>query len=294
MPTGIDSRWRPLSRDRRFIMRFGRSTPVLAVGLLLLCAASSRSDAAESGLVAADIIQKLKVALNPARTSERDLEIVTDVPGGPPVSWQGRQLRRTIDGGRSILTLLASPPSVAGFAVLATETASKNDATWVYVPPVRRVRKIVHPGRYEYFLGTDLSSSDLGFLHFDPSARLADGKVKLEGQDTWVIEEKPEAKPGGYSRIRTWVATDSNLPLRREYHDEAGKLWKTETWHKVETIDGVPTPLEMIVTNVQDNSRTVLRFGEVNYDVTLSDEGFRPETLAAASLSSEPTAGFRP
>jgi hypothetical protein len=70
--------------------------------------------------------------------------------------------------------------------------------------------------------------------------------------------------------------------LGREYFDEAGKLLETEKWTNLETIDSVSTPLEMIMPIVQDGSRALLRFGDVDYNLTLSDQGFSPQTLAAA------------
>lgn len=232
-----------------------------------------------------ELSKRVTQALHPPRTSSRDLEISVTGADRRTATWQGRQLRKPGEGGGKVLTLLEAPPSVAGFAILVSRSSSEADARWMYVPPVRRVRRLEYPGRFEYFLGTDLSATDFGFLDFDPSARVV-RKEQQDGRDAWLLQEEPKpAVPGGYSRILTWVTTEDAIPVRRDFYDQAGKLWKTETRSDVSKVDGVPTPMLLSVRNVQEGGSTTLRYRDVRYDVALEEEGFTPETLASVGES---------
>lgn len=232
-----------------------------------------------------ELSQRVTEALHPPRTSTRDLEISVTGSDRRTATWHGRQLRRPGERGGKVLTLFESPPSVAGFAILVSGSSSGQDARWMYVPPVRRVRRIEYPGRFEYFLGTDLSATDLGFLDFDSSAKVV-RKEHKDGNDAWLVQEEPQPRvAGGFSRILTWVTTDEAIPVRREFYDQGGRLWKVETRGEIVNVNGVPTPMRLTVRNVQEDGSTTLRFSDVRYDVRVEDDGFTPETLASVGES---------
>jgi hypothetical protein len=252
--------------------------PVLVLSLLISCWPAA---AADDPPAPAEVVEAVRMALHPDRTSVRDFKIEVDVPDNPPITWTGRQMRKSVGGERRILTVFTAPPSVAGFAILNTEQSRQNDTQWIYVPPVRRVRKLVHEGRYENFLGTDFSVGDFGFLSVDPAAMKVLGKQSKDGRDTWAIEET--FGPGAaYSRVLTWITTDGSIPVRREYYDPGGALWKIETRQNIVNIDGTATPLVVAANDVQQGSKSTMTFDGVRYDVQLDDGLFEPARLGSA------------
>jgi hypothetical protein len=74
------------------------------------------------------------------------------------------------------------------------------------------------------------------------------------------------------------------LPVQRDYYDPAGTLWKTETF-EVETIDGAPTPIRIVMTDLQGKTSTEQRISNVSYDVNIPDELFDPVRLRVAADS---------
>jgi outer membrane lipoprotein-sorting protein len=263
------------------------SSPVFAAALLAGTPCVVLAE--QNNPSAAELVSRVRQALNPPRASSRDIEVRTETPGAKPVIWHGRQLRKPVGGESRVLTLLTDPPSVADFAILISESSSSNDTTWMYVPPVHRVRRIEYGGRYENFLGTDLSAGDFGFLRFDPSMKVV-GKATVGGADCWEIDETPQKIPGGYSRIRTWITVDNNLPIRREYYDEAGKLWKVDTREMITVVEGVPVPMLLTSSNVQEGGKTTLKFSNVDFDVALDDSAFTREALAHTEQAGTPSA----
>jgi len=230
----------------------------------------------------AELAASITHALDPTGSMMRSLEIDVRGPDGKIVTWQGKQLRKSDASGRKVLTVLTDPPSVGGFAVLVTERSESNDTYWMYVPAVRRVRKLIHEGRYENFLGTDLSAGDVGFLRISPSSMKVIGKETRDGAETWHVEEHPE-QWSGYSRIETWVATASGLPIRREYYDSDGRLWKVETRSDIQTFGGRTVPMVLTVKDVQDGGETTVKYSDVRADVKLDDSLFTTEALPAAT-----------
>jgi hypothetical protein len=143
------------------------------------------------------------------------------------------------------------------------------------------VREIVPVDTYERFLGTDFTYADLGLVRVHEHYHML-GVEEYHGQRAYKIEEKIPEERAYYSRIITWVAADSKLPLRREYYSVAGELWKTEKFTDVTTIDGVRSPLRITMQDVKDKTSTELRFEQVEYNAEVPDTLFDPKQLTQA------------
>jgi outer membrane lipoprotein-sorting protein len=104
------------------------------------------------------------------------------------------------------------------------------------------------------------------------------GKEKLGNTQTYKVQEVLK-DPRYYSRIVTWIATDSMLPLQREYYDVADRLWKLELYENT-TVEGLPTPVRIRMEDKQTGNSTELRASNVRYDVQIPDQVFEPGRLA--------------
>ena len=110
------------------------------------------------------------------------------------------------------------------------------------------------------------------------------GEEAHGGKQTYKIEETVPAERAYYSRVVTWVDKTTLLPLQRDYYDVSGTLWKTETF-EVATIDGVPTPIRIVMKNLQEKTSTEQQISNVRYDVSLPDDIFDPMKLPIAANS---------
>ena len=229
------------------------------------------------------IVQGMKEALEPDRPSTRTLVLAVRAADGFTTEWTARQARKRLPDGNGNLTVILEPDDVRGVALLIREHKDHPDEQWMYLPAIRRVRKIIPVGAYESFLGTDFTLADLGFVN------LRDRKFNLLGEET--VAERPAYKVQEimagpvfyYSRIVTWVAKDTMLPLRRDYYDAANQLWKTELYQDTTVVNGVPTVLRIRMEDRQQNTSTELRVSEVGYDATIPDDLFDPQRLPQAS-----------
>jgi hypothetical protein len=149
---------------------------------------------------------------------------------------------------------------------------------------LRRIRQLVGVDAYEHFLGTDFTYADLGFVRLHPQYRLL-GEENHGGKETYKIEESVPKERAYYSRVVTWVDKGTLLPVQRDYYDVAGVLWKTETF-EVTTIDGVPTPIRIVMKDLQGKTSTEQQISNVRYDVDIPDAIFDPMKLPVAANSS--------
>ena len=153
---------------------------------------------------------------------------------------------------------------------------------WMYLPAVRRVRKIIPVSAFERFLNTDFTYYDLGFIGLHDRGFTYLGEETLAGTSTYKVQEMPR-NPFYYSRVVTWIATDTFLPLQRDYYDPANVLWKTERFEDRTVIDGVPTTLRIIMEDKQEGTSSELRVSNVRYDAKVPDDLFDPKDLPKAT-----------
>ncbi len=227
---------------------------------------------------ATTIAKDMKAALEPDHSSTRTL-VVKVHSQGETVQWTARQARKTVAKHKRILTVLEEPADVRGMAVVVEEQKNQDsDLQWAYYPPIRRVRKIFGFMAMESFLGTDFSYEQMGFIDLRDRTFTFLGEDTLDKTPCYKIQEVAN-RNFYYSRIVTWVAKDSMLPLQREYYDVLRNLWKKETFGDVQKVQGIATPLYLRMEDVQAKTSTEIQMSQVRYDVKLPDSLFQSELL---------------
>ena len=229
------------------------------------------------------IVRKMKEVFEPEHPSVRKFVIAVKGVNGAETAWVAVKAQKTLaDGKRSLLVML-EPEDAKGKALLVGETVNQPDSMWVYLPTVRRVRRIAPLESHMSFFDTDFTYADLGFIDRYGSYVFR-GEEELNGVKTYKISKVSEEREY-YSRIFTWVAADSMLPLKREYYDLEGKLWKVETFEKIAVVEEVATPFLVHMEDVRTGSSSEFRVSEAHYNVTLPDDLFDPANLPTVADS---------
>ena len=257
-----------------------------AVFIACLLAAPSAAPAAPPAATAKpanvnDIVTKMKNTLEPTKGLRK--VIITTKTDGETIQWSAAQASTVAADGKRMVLVLLDPPDIKGTAVLVSETKQRAAPMWVYVPMIRRVRKLVGPDAYEHFLGTDFTFADLGFVRLNSKYKLL-GEEEKGGHPTYKIEETRPQDNFVYSRIVVWVTKDTYVPVQRDYYDVAGNLWKSETIDST-LVDGIPTALHVVMKDVQSSETTELDISAVRYDEKVPDSLFDPTQLRNASTS---------
>jgi outer membrane lipoprotein-sorting protein len=227
------------------------------------------------------VVKQVKEVFEPTGSRTQKVVISTTTQTGQEAQWVADQARKQLPDGKRTLPVMLEPANLRGNTLLVGEREGQPDIMWWYPPALRRVRALVPVDAYQRFLDTDFTYADLGFVSRQGTYRLL-GEEEHKGVRAYKIGLVPQGQ-WYYSRILTWVAADSMLPLQRDFYDQAGRLWKSEFFEEVSVIDGVPTPLRIRMQDVQQGTSTELRVNAVRTDVDIPDELFDPEHLPRAA-----------
>lgn len=180
------------------------------------------------------------------------------------------------DKGEKSLIKYTSPIRVKGEAILMLNNA---DDIWAYFPHTNRVRKLATHAKKQKMEGSDFSYEDMGsgdsWMNDFDSRRLEDEKI--DGDDCFKIElRRKKDSSSGYSRLLMWIEMKTYVPLRIDYFDDKDPQLdiKRLVLSDVEDIDGVPTPMRMVMTDLQNGTDTVMEYERVAYNQQLSDDLF--------------------
>src|SRR3970040_1252360 len=101
-----------------------------------------------------------------------------------------------------------------------------------------------------------------------------------DGKDTYVIKSVPKNEGStDYSYKVSWIDKESLIPLKEEYYDKRGELYKVFTADEVKEIQDFPTVTKRTMKNVQSGHRTEVTFKEVGYNNGIEDEIFSERYL---------------
>lgn len=200
--------------------------------------------------------------------STRTLEIRTlEVPG---------------DGDKS-LSLFHSPADVKGTAFLSFTHALVPDDQWLYLPAVKRVKRISSSNKSGPFLGSEYSFEDLtSFEAAKYHYKYLRDEV-LAGINCFVIEMTPKYEHSGYSREVAWIDKDRYIILKIEYYDRKNELLKIQTFKNYQQYEGKFWRAgEMLIVNHQNGKSTALLWENYQFKSGLTERDFDQNTLQRA------------
>ena len=191
-----------------------------------------------------------------------------------------RAVRKNVADGRRMAIFYLAPANIRGTSFLVFDYSAPDVANdqWLYLPALRKVRRIPASDRGDYFLGTDLTFDE---IRNDNRVTLADWKFRwiareeVDGASCEVIEgsaaTEQVARELGYARAR-WCVDERILIARRiEYWDRSGALLKTLANREPQLIDGVWSASRIEVSNHKTGHGTVLEFESSRFDGQVPD-----------------------
>ncbi len=173
-------------------------------------------------------------------------------------------------GLKKIVVVFNAPASVRNTRYLAAENAGRDDDKWIFLPALKRVRRIAASEGGSSFMGSDFTYDDLSGRDIDEDEHLLLREEKEAGEDCYVVESRPRV-PGKsqYGRRISWIDKTRLIPLKIELYDKADRLLKIAGIGKIEKIQGYWTPTRTTMRNVQTGTSTTLTIGEFVWNETL-------------------------
>lgn len=185
------------------------------------------------------------------------------------------------DKGEKNLIRYLAPRRVKDQAILMLNNA---DDIWAYFPRTKRVRKLATHAKKQKMQGSDFSYEDMGsgdaFIKDFTVRRLKD--EKMEGRPCYKLELiRNKNSDVSYARLMMWVIKEHFVPIVIDYYDEKDPsfLLKRLVQSDIQVIGDIPTAMNMVMYNKQDNTQTSMEFIEVKYNIPLKDEMFAERGL---------------
>lgn len=236
----------------------------------------------------ANEIMEKNLAVSKVASSESEATITLTAKGG------GERIRKTYTATRlakngqdnSRLSRFLAPADVKGMATLLVEHSDADDDIWVYLPSMKKVRRLSANNKRDGFLGTDLSHGDvIGHKVKEWKHRFVQEEA-IDGMPCYVVESMPVStgikESSGYSKRLSWVRMDNFVAVRTDYWDEGGELLKSVSASDIRLVDkerGKWQPMRIEAANKQTGHSSVIKLDTFVVNTQLSESLFTPRGL---------------
>ena len=197
-------------------------------------------------------------------------------------------LRKYFGEDKKTIIFYKSPSNVKDTAFLTFDykDESVEDDQWLYLPAMRKVRRISSSDRGDYFLGTDFTYEDIkkeGKVAINDYSFKTLGEEVIDGIKTYRVEaitlNEKSAKELGHSKVILWIDPKINLIRKALYFDLKGNELKTLIARDIRQIDGIWTRHILDIQNHKTGHHTIFTFSEVDYKTSVADRRFNKQSL---------------
>lgn len=193
-----------------------------------------------------------------------------------------RSLEVSGDGDKG-LSIFDRPRDVKGTAFLSFTHATRPDDQWLYLPALKRVKRIASRNKSGPFMGSEFAFEDMTSNEVEKYTYKYLRDEILDGRDCFVVERYPTYKYSGYTRQISWLDKEMYQPLKVEYYDRKSTLLKTLTFHGYHQYLGRFWRADRFyMVNHQTGKSTELLWKNYRFQTGLSDRDFDRNSLKRA------------
>lgn len=204
---------------------------------------------------------------------------------------QGEESRREIrskvlevaDDGDKSLIIFDQPKDVEGTALLTFSHKTDDDDRWLYLPALKRVKRIAGNNKAGPFMGSEFAFEDLGSQEVEKYTYKHLRDEACASQQCFVIERYPVDKNSGYTRQVVWMDQAEYRPLKIEFYDRKQSLLKTLALEEYQQyLDKYWRPGRLDMVNHQTGKSTTLLFADYKFRNGFTDRDFDQNSLKTA------------
>lgn len=201
------------------------------------------------------------------RTSVRDLRMLT------------LEVIDRNDGDKTLVQF-NKPRDIAGTTLLSFSHFQGNDDQWLFLPALRRVKRISSNNKSGPFVGSEFAYEDLLSQEHQRYTHKWLRDESCGALTCFVIERRPTDSNSGYTRQVVWIDQEHYRPIKIDYYDRRNALLKTLHYKAYRRFNSKYwRAQEMNMLNRQSGKSTVLRFSQYEFTVGLNDTYFHPSRL---------------
>jgi len=176
--------------------------------------------------------------------------------------------------GDKSLVLFDTPRDIEGTALLSHAKILDPDDQWLYLPALKRVKRISSSNKSGPFVGSEFAFEDFTAIELNKFDYRYVGEEACGDLTCDVIERTPRYEASGYTKQVSWV-DQTDFQIRKvEFYDRRGDLLKVLELKGYRNYEGIWRAHQLSMTNVQTNKETDLVYGDFSFGIGLSENDF--------------------
>ncbi len=183
------------------------------------------------------------------------------------------------DVGDKSLVVFDSPRDVEGTALLSHAKILDPDDQWLYLPALKRVKRISSKNKSGAFVGSEFAFEDFTITELNKFTYEYIGEEELDGMTTDVIERFPRYENSGYTKQKSWIDQDIYQVRKVEFYDRKEALLKTLVLSDYRDYDGVWRAHSLKMINAQSGKETELVYDDFSFKNGLDANDFEQGVL---------------
>lgn len=256
---------------------------LIALHLLFLAlpALSDQKSSADKGLAIAKEVERRDQGWGDS-ASELEMELTNKQGHSSSRKMSIKTMEVDGDGDKS-LTVFHEPRDVKGTAFLSFSHSLEPDQQWLFLPALKRVKRIASANKSGPFLGSEFAFEDISSFEVDKYAYEYLRDESLNGLDCFVVKYTPKYEHSGYSFQEVWIDKSEYRIQKIDYYDRKESLLKTQQFLGYKKyLDKYWRASEFLVNNHQTGKSTKLTWQNYEFNQGLSDSDFNKNTLKRA------------
>lgn len=186
------------------------------------------------------------------------------------------------DGDKS-LTIFNKPRDVKGTAFLSFSHPIAADDQWLFLPALKRVKRISSRNKSGPFMGSEFAFEDLSSFEIEKYNYKYIGVEVIGGVNAFKVEQYPVDENSGYTRRVVWIDTVEYRTYKIEFYDRKDSLLKTLTFSGYKQyLDKHWRADNQLMVNHQNGKSTELQWRNYAFKTGLTDSDFNRNSLKRA------------
>ncbi len=186
------------------------------------------------------------------------------------------------DGDKTLI-VFDEPRDVSGTAFLSHTHALQPDDQWLFLPSLKRVKRISSSNKSGPFMGSEFAYEDISSQEIGKYSYRFVGETELDGIEVFEVEQIPMYEKSGYTRMVVWFDRAEYRRIRADFFDRKGDLLKTLRWLDYRQYEGrYWRSHRMEMENHQTGKSTTLTFADYTFGNGYSERDFDQSSLRRA------------